>query len=249
MFHFLLLFGAGFVANAINSVAGGGSFVTLPILILAGVAPVPANATSTVALFPGAFASFYSYRRDIARLQNVNLSVVMSVGLFGSMVGSLLLLRTPNGTFMRIAPWLLLFATVLFAFGRQISAALGHRFASNHLLLLLILFPTSVYSGYFGGGSGIILLATFTLYGMTDIHAMNGLKTLLMASLNALASAIFIFYHQVDWIPALTVMGGALTSGFVGTALIRRLPPVFVRRTVVVVGVVTTIYFFSRAGH
>jgi uncharacterized protein len=245
--NILLLVAAAFAAGAINSIAGGGSFLTFPSLVIAGVPPVFANASNTVALVPGALASGIAYRDDILRLNEPRLRTWFVVSLAGGIVGAWLLLVTSDKTFRQIAPWLLLFATLLFAFGKQVSEALGGRLHSSHSAMLLLLFPIAVYGGYFGGGIGIMILAAFRLYGMTDIHGMNGIKTLLSAALNAVAAAMFIFAHDVYWRPTLIMMIAGIVGGFAGPLLARRMKPVVIRATVICVGIAMTGYFFHIA--
>ncbi|MDQ2773308.1 MAG: sulfite exporter TauE/SafE family protein [Acidobacteriota bacterium] len=244
---YLLLFAAAFAAGAINSVAGGGSFLTFPSLVFAGIPAVIANASSTVALVPAAFASGVAYRKDVERLNERRLKVWLIVCFIGGLIGAGLLLVTSDKTFRQIAPWLLMFATLLFAFGQQVSNAMRGRLHSSQLLMLLLLVPISIYGGYFGGGIGIMILAAFRLYGMTDIHAMNGIKTLLSATLNAVAAVIFIVAHKVDWPPTLLMMAAGIAGGYAGPILARRLKPNTIRRVVIVVGVIMTIYFFHIA--
>lgn len=244
---YVLLIAAAFFAGAINSMAGGGSFLTFPSLVFAGVPAVMANATSTVALVPGAMASAISYRVDIQRLNEKRMKSWWIVCLIGGAVGAGLLLVTSDRDFRRIAPWLLLFATLLFAFGPQISLAFRGRLHSNQALMLLLLFPIAVYGGYFGGGIGIMILAAFRLYGFTDIHGMNGIKAILGGSLNAIAALIFIFAHQVTWVPALVMMAAAIAGGYLGPIFARRLHPAAIRGTVIAVGALMTAYFFYIA--
>src|SRR5579875_3396561 len=240
----LLLIAAAFAAGAINSVAGGGTFLTFPSLVFAGVPAVAANASSTVALVPGSLASAISYRGDIQRAEEKRLKLWFLVSVLGGALGAGLLLCTSDRTFRQVAPWLLLFATVLFAFGPQVSLALRGRLHSNQALLLALLIPISIYGGYFGGGIGIMILAAFRLYGLDDIHAMNGMKTILSGSLNAIAALIFITAHQVAWVPTLVMMVSAIAGGYLGPVLARRAPPAAVRATVSVVGAVLPAWFF-----
>ena len=242
-----LLAAAAFAAGAINSVAGGGSFLTFPALVLAGVPAVMANASSTVALFPGSLASAVSYRADIRALEEKRMKSWLIVSLIGGAIGAVLLLVTSDKTFRQVAPWLLLFATLLFAFGTQVGLALKGRLHSSQALMLALLFPIAIYGGYFGGGMGIIILAAFRLYGLTNIHGMNGIKTILGGSLNAIASVIFIAAHQVDWRPTLLMMVAAICGGYTGPVLARRMPPVVIKSLVIAVGALMTIYFFHIA--
>jgi uncharacterized membrane protein YfcA len=243
----LLLAAAAFAAGAINSVAGGGSFLTFPSLVFAGVPAVIANASNTVALVPGSLASAVSYRRDIRALDEKRTKSWFIVSLIGGGIGAALLLVTSDKTFRQIAPWLLLFATLLFAFGAQISIALRGRLHANQGLMLALLFPISIYGGYFGGGIGIMILAAFRLYGLTDIHGMNGIKTILNGSLNAVAAIIFIAANQVYWRPTLLMMIAGIAGGYVGPIAARRMPAVVIRGIVIAVGALMTLYFFHIA--
>jgi hypothetical protein len=241
---YLLLIAAAFFAGVINSIAGGGSFLTFPSLVFAGVPAVMANASSTVALVPGSVASAISYRSDIEKLNEQHIKSWWAICMIGGAAGAALLLFTSDRTFRRAAPWLLLFATLLFAFGPRISAALRGRLHSNQPLMLLLLFPIAVYGGYFGGGIGIMILAAFRLYGFTDIHGMNGIKAILGSSLNAIAALIFISAREVRWTPALVMMAAAILGGYLGPAFARRLRPAVIRGIVIAIGIFMTAYFF-----
>lgn len=236
----LAAFGAGFI----NALAGGGSFLTFPALVLAGVPSVVANASSTVALVPGSLATGFSYRREMRELQNLQLRTWLLVSLLGGALGAYLLLFTSDRTFRHLAPWLLLFATIVFAFGSNLSKALRNRVHIGEALMLGLLFPITIYGGYFGGGMGIMFLAVFRLFGIESIHAMNGMKALLGATLNAVAAAIFIAAGQVSWRPTLVMMAAAIAGGFAGPVMARRLPPQYIRVAVIAVGVLMTAYFF-----
>ncbi len=240
----LLLIAAAFAAGAINSVAGGGSFLTFPSLVFAGVPAVAANASNTVALFPGSVASAVSYRGDIQRLAEERIKSWFVVSVIGGAAGAALLLFTSDKTFRQVAPWLLLFATLLFAFGTQVSVALRGRLHASQALMITLLFPISVYGGYFGGGIGIMILAAFRLYGLTDIHGMNGIKAILAGSLNGVAAMVFIAAHQVYWRPTLAMMMAGIVGGYVGPVIARRTRPVVIRSIVITVGALMTAYFF-----
>ena len=244
---FLLLIAAAFAAGAINSVAGGGSFLTFPSLIFSGVTPVMANASSTVALVPGMVASILAYQGDVRNLNEKYLKLWLVVSLVGGAAGAWLLLITSDKTFRQVAPWLLLFATLLFAFGNQVSVAMKGRLHGNVFWMLLLLFPIAVYGGYFGGGIGIMFLAALRLYGMTEIHGMNGIKTILGGTLNALAAVIFIVNREVAWKPALVMAVAAIGGGYAGPRLARRMKPAAIRGLVITVGVTMTAYFFYIA--
>ncbi len=243
--------GAGFLAGVINSVAGGGSFFTLPALIRCGVPTIHANTTSTVALWPGTLASFGAYRRELAARRRLAVTLAI-VSVFGGIVGAWILLHTPAATFDRLLPWLTLFATVLFAYGRQVAARLKLTLGNEHdvrslVKTSLLQFVIAVYGGYYGAGAGIMMLAVLSLLNMTNIHAMNAFKTLLSVAFNGAAVLLFIVKGFVLWPEALTMMAGAVVGGYGGAWLARRLPAVFVRGFVIVTGVLTTVYFFWRA--
>jgi uncharacterized membrane protein YfcA len=241
-----LLIASAFLAGALNALAGGGSFLTFPALVFTGVPAVSANASSTVAMFPSALVSVIPYRHAMRQIEGVNLKIWFLVCLTGGLAGAILLLVTPDRTFRHVAPWLLLFATILFAFGKQVSEALRGLLHQSGFLILLLLFPIAVYGGYFGGGMGIMLLAAFRLYGMSNIHGMNGIKALLTGSLNAIAVIAFAIAHQIRWHPALLMMGAGILGGYCGAAFAKRIPARVIRGLVIVVGVVMTAYFFSK---
>lgn len=221
--------------------------MTFPSLVFAGVPAVMANASSTVALVPGSAASAFSYRGDIVRAEEKRLKSWFIVSLIGGAVGAFLLLSTSDRMFRSVVPWLLLFATLLFAFGQRVSVALRGRLHSSQRLMLAVLFPLTVYGGYFGGGMGIMILAAFRLYGLKDIHAMNGMKAIIGGSLNTIAALIFIAARRVDWRPTLCMMAAAIVGGYVGPILARRLRPAVVRGIVIVVGAAMTAWFFETA--
>ncbi|HEX8698571.1 MAG TPA: sulfite exporter TauE/SafE family protein [Myxococcaceae bacterium] len=239
--------GAALLAGALNSVAGGGSFVTVPSLIFLGVSPVVANATSTVALWPGSLASGWGYRREVLaeRKSALELSLVSAVG---GVAGALLLVWTPADVFLRLLPFLLLAATLLFTFGPRIREVLGARSGeeTGRGTVLVLQAVIAVYGGYFGGGMGLMMLAAFALMGMTDIHRMNGLKSLMGALINGVAVVTFIVAKVVDWTIVLPMVVGAIAGGYLGATVARRLPGAYVRRFVIAVGWAMTVAFFVR---
>jgi len=243
----LFLFGAGMLGGALNSVAGGGSFIGLPALLYAGIPPVAANATTTLALWPGAVSSAVAYRRDI-RASLKTLLVLGAVSLIGGLLGALLLVRTSDTSFMRLLPWLMLVAAAAFTFGNRLtprasSGAPQHVVAPWAVLLQLVI---SVYGGYFGGGIGIMMLATLAMAGMTDIHEMNGLKSTLGATINGIALAEFVYNGSVYWKPGLVMVAGGIVGGYAGASLARRIDRRYVRVFVILVGWGMTGYFFLR---
>lgn len=243
----LFLFFAGVMGGALNSVAGGGSFIGLPALLYAGIPPVAANATNTLALWPGAVSSAVAYRRD-TRASLKTLVVLGAVSLAGGLLGALLLVRTSDTSFMRLLPWLMLVAATAFTFSSRLTphASAG---PPQHLVApwaVLLQFVIAVYGGYFGGGIGIMMLATLSVAGMTDIHEMNGLKSTLGATINGIALAEFIFKGAVSWRPGLIMVAGGIIGGYTGASLARRVDRRHVRLFVIAVGWTMTIYFFLR---
>jgi uncharacterized membrane protein YfcA len=241
-----LLFIVAAAAGAINSVAGGGSFLTLPTLLYAGVTPVVANATSTMAMLPGSVASAVAYRRELRSMGGwlVPLGIV---SLIGGFLGGVLLVRTSDTSFMRLLPWLMLLAAVTFTFGDRVRRMLSlDHLHGNVWLVAAIQFVIAIYGGYFGGGMGIMMLAAFALVGMLNIHEMNALKTLLGVLVNVLALAAFILQGIVAWEPGLIMIAGAVLGGYGGAVLARRTDPSGVRGLVVAIGWTMTIYFFIR---
>ena len=248
-----LLFIAAALASALNSVAVGGSFLTLPALLFAGVSPIVANATSTVVLWPGTLSSMLAYRRELAATPRKWLALLSVASLVGGFVGAVLLVRTSDTSFMRLLPWLMLVAAVTFTFGgrlRRIVPTLPARPADPArpaalILLLALQFVLSIYGGYFGGGMGIMMLASFSLAGMVHIHQMNALKTLLGVANNGVALLTFIVTGSVEWRFA-WMIAGSILGGYVGAALARTIDPKWVRLLVIVIAWTITIYFFIR---
>jgi uncharacterized membrane protein YfcA len=246
-----LLFGSSLAAGAVNSVAGGGSFLTFPALVFTGVPSIAANATSTMAVWPGSVASVGAYRDDIRRERRI-LPGLLAVSLIGGLLGAFVLLRTPQRTFDRLLPWLLLTATLIFAFGGQVSrwlrahAVRTGRASAVAILTWAIQLIIATYGGYFGAGIGILMLAMLSFAGMTDIHAMNGIKTVLGTALNAMALLAFIWARLIVWPQALLMMTGAIVGGFGGAYLARRASPRVIRALVIGIGAAMTVYFFAR---
>lgn len=249
------LFIAAVLGGALNSVAGGGTFITLPTLIFTGVPPVSANTTSTVALWPGAVASVGAYRKELAK-QMRSLLFLGSTSLVGGILGAILLLNTSEELFVLLLPYLLLIATLLFTFGGTISRFLRARFSGSStsssswtslIGVSLLQLVISIYGGYFGGGIGFLMLAMLTLLGMENIHSMNALKTVLASCINGVAVLTFIVTGAVLWPQAIVMIGGAIVGGYGGAAFAQRLDPTLVRRFVIAVGFAMTIYFFVRS--
>jgi uncharacterized protein len=242
----LLLLTAAFLAGAMNAVAGGGSFLTLPALIYAGVPPVAANATGTVALLPGYASGLYGYRQDVAPVGEVGLPLLALVSLAGGLAGAGLLLVTPDAVFRGIVPWLLLAATGLFAFGGALATRLRAVGLHGRGALLGTLFVVSVYGGYFNGGLGILLLAQLSLFGMTNLNAMNGLKNLFSTVLTAIAVVAYALGGAVDWPKAALMVLAAVAGGYVGARLGRRIPQRVLRGGIIAVGLTMSALFFAK---
>jgi uncharacterized protein len=242
----LLLIAAAFAAGLMNSVAGGGSFLSFPALVFSGVPPVMANATSTVAVSPASLAAAWAGRRDIPSLHGISTAVILLTSLLGGATGALLLIYTPEKTFNTVIPWLLLAATLLFAGGRRLTPLLRRYIQLGPVALCLVQFLIAVYGGYFGGAVGILMLALFGLFGLDDIHAMNALKNMLSGMLNLVAIGCFIAAGIVDWRPALMMLASSLVGGYVGGSTVRRMKPGHVRAVVIAIGVTMTAVFFLR---
>jgi uncharacterized membrane protein YfcA len=239
-----LLAGAGFAAQVMNTFAGGGTILTFPTLSVVLQNAVRANATSTVALVPGAVASLFGYRREVATHREW-FRRLMIPSLLGGGVGSTLLLVTPEKVFAGLAPWLVFGATMLFLF-QIVHAKRGGKFGagvdpSKRLGVAWIYqFFVGVYGGYFGAGIGILMLVALEFLGLSDIHAMNGLKAFFGACINGVACAIFIAAGLVDWRAALIVMAGAIVGGLVGAKTARLVGREKARWAVVAVGLFVT---------
>jgi len=247
----IFLFLAAILGGALNAVAGGGSFIGFPALLFTGVPPIPANATNTVALWTGVTASTGAYRSRLDMPKRV-LVPLLATSVAGGIIGAVLLLKTPAHTFMQVLPWLMLVATLLFVFGKKLA---GRRESSAaHEAKAATLFAASifqllvgVYGGYFGGGMGIVILAMLAASGMTDIHAMNALKSALSTAVNGVAVIAFIVARAVYWPQAIVMIVGAIAGGYFGARYAMRLPPAVVRWFVILVGTGMTAYFFVKA--
>ena len=242
----VLLFIAGLIAGTMNAAAGGGSFVSFPALVFTGVPSVAANMTSTVALFPGSFASAIAYRKDFRSFERASMKVLLPVSLAGGVVGALLLLFTSSKTFDVLVPWLLLMGTLAFAFGRQAGDWLRQRLAIGTKALIGAQFLLGVYGGYFGGAVGLMMMAVWSLFGVGDIHAMNAAKSLLVGATNTIAVVCFVIAGGVYWPQALVMLVAAVIGGYIGARVARRLDPKRLRLGISCLNVVITALFFWR---
>ena len=242
-----LLAVAGFAGGVMNAIAGGGSFLTFAAMVFIGTPSIVANATSSVALFPGALASAWEYRHDLPRIEGIGTRLLIGISFAGSGLGAALLLLTPQHKFDALVPWLLLAATLIFAFGPKATPVLRRYVAFGPATLMAVQFVIAIYGGYFGGAMGILMLASFSLFGMTDFNAMNALKTLLAGLLNGLAVAIFIAAGKIAWGPGLVMMAAGLIGGWAGAWGAKRMNPARLRLIAVGLAVAITAVFFVKA--
>ena len=268
------LFIAAILAGALNSVAGGGSFISFPTLLFTGVPSIAANATNTVALWPGSLASIPPYRKDLTH-ERRELIIFSIVSVIGGVLGAIILLGTPQALFSAMIPWLLLIATLIFAFGNNIAQWLRQRRAQTQdtqvvsddvdttedtdasprkvstgalVTTVIIQFVISLYGGFFGGGIGIMMLAGFALLGMRNIHEMNALKVVLASIINGVAIIAFAIAGAIYWPQALLMVVGSVIGGYAGAALAHQVPPKYVRWFAIAVGLIISAYFFIRQG-
>jgi uncharacterized membrane protein YfcA len=271
----LYLFLAALVGGALNAVAGGGSFIGVPALLSAGIAPVAANATTTLAMWPGSLSSALAYRREIVRARHW-LVTLGAASLAGGLIGGWLLIRTPDQRFLQLLPWLMFAAAITFTLGGRVASRLSRGApsapsASNApsapsapnapnapnapgapgapgvpAWILLFQLVIAIYGGYFGGGMGIMMLAAFSVAGMTDIHEMNGIKTLLAVAINGVALVEFIANGALVWAPGLIMVAGGIVGGYYGAFLARKIEAGVIRAIVIVIAWTMTMYFFVR---
>lgn len=248
----VVIFVAAMLAGALNSVAGGGSFISYPALVFSGVPLINANTTSTIALWPGTVASVGAYRKEIAA-ERAGLWPLLIASLIGGTIGAIILLRTPQNTFAKLLPFLLLMATLLFAFSKRINTYVRGSMSKTDMPkstlrigVVIFQFIIAVYGGFFGGGIGIMMLAAFGLLGMDNIHRMNGIKTLMATVINGVAVLAFVLAGTIYWPQALIMVVGAIIGGYSGATYAQKIDPQRVRQFVIVVGFVMTCIFFYR---
>ncbi len=249
-FELVLLFLAGFFGGVLNSVAGGGSFITFPALIFFGLPPIVANATNTFASCAGYISGTYAFRKELSKHKD-ELPLIIFISLIGGVVGAWLLLQTPEKVFQEAIPWLLLFATVLFIFGsninlgfKKIASDRRHASTVGKVLLVIILLGVSTYGGFFNAGLGIIILSYLALAGHTNINAMNGLKLLVSSAVSLIAILLFIYNDLIAWYEGAFVLCGTLAGGYVAANVSRQLPQKNIRYFVILVSIASTVYFF-----
>ncbi|CDM25226.1 sulfite exporter TauE/SafE family protein [Castellaniella defragrans] len=242
-----LLAGAGFMAGAMNALAGGGSFVSLPALIAAGVPPVLANTSSTVALYPGSMASAWAYRDNLSGVAEVPLRPLLIVTVLGGIAGALLLLTLPSRSFDAALPWLLLMATFALGFGRRIGEWVRTRCRLPRAVVLCLQFCLGAYGGYFGGAVGIMMVAVWGLLGAHDLKRMSGPRVLMVTAANTMAVLIFIAAGAVDWPATAVMLVTASLGGYAGALVGRRIPGPVVRYGTLALTIAITVAFFVRA--
>ncbi len=255
--HWVWLVVAAFLAGVLNAVAGGGSFLSFPALLGTGILPVQANATNTVAIWPGQLTSVAAYWPDVCR--NLRSALLLGLaGLTGGTAGAVVLLNTPQKTFMRLVPWLLLFAACTFAVSGPAARALERiqrrrerqapadeaDHVSKRLLLFVAAALVSFYVGYFGAGAGFLFMTLLGLFGFEDIHAINALKVVANLLANGIAFVIFIVDGQVIWRFCLAAMVAAGIGGYVSARLAKRVPQPVLRGIVVAIGLTMAAWFF-----
>ncbi len=237
---------AGMLGGAMNALAGGGTFATMPALIAIGLPSPIANATSNVALQPGAIASAWTYRKGLGPIGGVGVRTLAGITFVAGIVGSLLLVVTPTSVFDIVIPWLLLLATIAIAFGSRAAAALQRHASPGPRALVAAQVLLGVYGGYFGGGVGLMLTATWGLLSGEPPHKLMAPRTLMLAMANAAAAVIFVTFDMVRWEACVPMLAGALVGGWAGAHLGKRLSPGLVRGWTLIVTTVTTAVFFVR---
>jgi uncharacterized protein len=243
----------GFAAGAANAIAGGGTFFSFPALLAVGLPPVVANASNSVALWPGSLTSAWAYRTELARFGRALWPMALA-SLLGGVTGCLLLLAAGDARFSALIPWLLAFATLLFAFSPQISAKVsafrsrGHTdntpaAPSNNLLVQLLV---SVYGGFFGAGMGILMMASLAISGHKDVQEINALKNLLSSVVYSVTVVTFAIANAVSWPHTVVMLVAASAGGYAGARVARSLQGPWLRRVVIGVGAALTVYYFYQ---
>jgi hypothetical protein len=258
--HWIWLIAAAFLAGVLNAVAGGGSFLLFPAMLGTGMLPVRANATNTVALWPGQVTSIYAYREDIRK--NGRLAFPMGLaGLLGGTAGALVLLNTPQTTFMRLVPWLLLIAATIFALSRPITRWLDQVKAARHsraaqaprpphrTLVFLATVVVCFYIGYFGAGAGFLIITLLSLFGFEDLNEINALKVVSTTAANGIAFLIFVIGGQVEWRYCLLAMIACAIGGYTSARFARMIPQPVLRGTVIVIGFGMAAWYFYKTNH
>jgi uncharacterized membrane protein YfcA len=249
-FELIFLFLAGFFGGTLNSIAGGGTFITFPALLFVGIPPIIANATNTFASCSGYISGTFAFREDLKSHKN-ELPKFIILSFLGGVLGAWLLLQTSEQIFNEIIPWLMLIATFVFIYGTKINERLGRLANKNKhisivgkiaspLLLLLVCF----YGGFFNAGLGIICLSYLALCGYTNINAMNGLKLLISSCVSIVAIGLFAYNDAIAWNQGTAVLLGTVTGGYLAARISRYLPQNYIRNFVILISMCVTLYFF-----
>jgi uncharacterized membrane protein YfcA len=242
-----LLLAVGFFAGVCNAVVGGGTLFTFPVLIAAGIPPVLANTTTTVALLPGTMTSAFAYLPQLHPLRQ-RLTVRIVTASTGGLLGAALLLWSGNTVFFYVVPWLLGVATILFTLSRWIvKRARSASQRASHWRLLAMEFASAIYGGYFGAAIGILLIASMAIAGQEDMQSVNAQRNFLVVFINGIAAVLFILRGTVNWPVAFILMGGAILGGYCGARLARFLPNLWMRRVVTAAGAFFSLYYFVKA--
>lgn len=249
--NLILLCASALLAGIVNSVAGGGTLLTFPVLVFTLGSSVGANATSTTCLFPGSLAAAWGYRRELKE-QRKWIMPLLIPSLIGGLLGTWLVVSQPEKVFEQLVPWLILIATALFLLQPMITKWTGvgqpHQQPSPMVLAGIIGFQflVALYGGYFGAGIGILMLSSLALMGVGDIHRMNALKSLFASAINGMSVVLFVGYGEVDWKFAVPMIVSAVVGGFVGASVARRLNKNVVRYSVIAIGLLLSSYYFAR---
>jgi uncharacterized membrane protein YfcA len=242
---------AAFAAGAVNSIAGGGTFLSFAALLTVGVPPVVANASNAVSLWPGSIAAAWGFRRELSRFSR-SLPMLSVVAFIGGLGGGLLLLATSNAAFGKLVPWLLLLATAVFAFSSHLSALLKRLRAplegadprqlgaGGYVFQLIV----SIYGGFFGAGMGILMIAALAIQGFEDLLEVNALKNWLSAVIYSVAVATFVIAGAVSWPHTLVMLVTGTIGGYFGAVWARRIPAIWLRRSIIVIGALLSVYYF-----
>ncbi|KAA6460309.1 sulfite exporter TauE/SafE family protein [Acidobacteria bacterium AB60] len=243
---------AAFLAGVLNAVAGGGSFLLFPALLGTGMLPVQANATNTVALWPGQLTSVYAYRRDMRKNSRLVLPMCIA-GLLGGTAGAVVLLHTPQSTFLHLVPWLLLLAATLFALSRPVLRWIEHRKlthkppqAPRRSLIFLLTVFICFYIGYFGAGAGFLIITLLSLFGFEDLNEINALKVAATTMANGIAFLIFVVGGEVEWRYCLLAMVACAIGGYASARLARNVPQPVLRGIVIAIGFGMAAWFFWK---
>lgn len=254
--HWVWLTIAAFIGGLLNAVAGGGSFLLFPAILGMKVLPVQANATNTVALWPGQLTSVAAYRHDVRR--NLRVAIPMAIaGLIGGTGGAIVLLHTPQLTFLHLVPWLLLAAAIIFALSGPVSRWLEHlKVLRSHApggvhkpRMVPVFIATAAvcfYIGYFGAGAGFLIITLLSLFGYQDLNEINALKVVSTTMANGIAFVLFVINGQVVWRYCLVAMATCAIGGYTSASLARRIPQSVLRGTVVFIGLGMAAWFFWR---